>query len=125
MRSRGIWSLGAVLALASAVGAAEPPSPVDRLLAKENADRKVQQAPVVDDLAFLRRLSVDLNGRIPTEEEVQKYLALSAGERRLHLIDEYMQRPQFADRWTVFFSDMIRIRSGLEGGAEFQALVHR
>ncbi len=119
------WALGAVLALAGAVGAAPPAPTLDGLLAKENAGRKVQLAPVVDDLAFLRRLSVDLTGRIPTEEEIQKFLALPSGERRQLLINDLMARPEFADRWTIFFSDMIRVRSGLEGGAEFQALVHR
>ncbi len=115
-------ALSAVLALAGAVRAA---SPLDGLLAKENVGRKVQEAPVVDDLAFMRRLSVDLNGRIPTEEEIQKFLALPDGERRQRLIDDLTQRPEFADRWTVFFSDMIRVRSNLEGGPELQALVHR
>ena len=62
------------------------------------------------------RLGVDLTGRIPTEEEIQKFLALPAGERRRRAIDELLQRPQFADRWTIFFSDMIRIRSDAEGG---------
>src|SRR5690348_6367909 len=119
------WAAGAVLALAGSVGAAPPAPTVDGLLAKENAGRKVQQAPLVDDLAFLRRLSVDLTGRIPTEEEIQKFLALPAGERRQRLVEDLMQRPQFADRWSIFFDDMIRVRSNLEGGSEFQALVHR
>ena len=71
MRFRGVWAMTAVLAFTATVTAAEPTSPVDRLLEKETAGRKVQQAPLVDDLAFLRRLSVDLNGRIPSEEEIQ------------------------------------------------------
>ena len=125
MRLCSGWALGAVFALVGTVRAAPPAPTLDGLLAKENAGRKVQQAPLVDDLAFLRRLSVDLTGRIPTEEEIQKFLALPSGERRQLLISDLMQRPEFADRWTIFFSDMIRVRSGLEGGAEFQALVHR
>jgi Protein of unknown function (DUF1553)/Protein of unknown function (DUF1549) len=124
MRRCAMGSLTALLTLAGASFAAEPVESVDRLLAKENAGKKVQSAPVVDDLAFLRRVSVDLNGRIPTEAEIQKFLALPASQRRQQLIDEFLKRPQFADRWTVFFADMLRIRSGLEGGGELLALVH-
>jgi hypothetical protein len=124
MRFRGVWAVGAVVTLAGLLPAAEPTSAVDRLLAKENEGRKAQVAPLVDDFAFLRRASVDLNGRIPTEAEIQKYLALPAGERRQRLIEELMQRPQFADRWTIFFADMLRIRSNAEGGQELLALVH-
>ncbi len=32
---------------------------------------------------------------------------------------------RFADRWTVFFGDMLRIRSNAEGGAPFMAYVHK
>ena len=62
------------------------------------------RAPLVDDLTYLRRLSVDLNGRIPTENEINEFLALPAGTRRAVWVDKLLQRDQFADRWTVFFS---------------------
>ena len=39
--------------------------------------------------------------------------------------DKLLKREQFADRWTVFFGDMFRIRSDSEGGAELLALAHR
>ena len=34
-------------------------------------------------------------------------------------------RERFADRWTVFFGDMLRIRSGAEGGTQFTAYIHK
>ena len=124
MRYRHLWAVCALLTLTLSATAAEPTSVVDRLLAKENAGRQVKQAPLVDDLAFLRRLSVDLTGRIPTDEEIQKFVALPAGQRRQRLIDDLLKRPEFADRWTVFFGDILRIRSNAEGGQELLALVH-
>lgn len=124
MRPHFVWTTGVVLLLAS-VASADAPTRVDELLARENAERKVQQAPIIDDLAFLRRVSIDLIGRIPTEQEIQRYLALPAGERRTKAIDDLLKRDQFADRWTVFFGDMLRIRSNTDGGASFLAFVHR
>lgn len=114
------------LCLASAASAtAAEPTPLDRLLAEENEGRQVQVAPPVDDLTFLRRVTLDLIGRIPTAEEIKEYLAWPAGERREKLIDKLLADERFADRWTVFFGDMLRIRSNAEGGAQFMAFVHK
>ena len=123
-------SLGAFALFAPPVSAA-PPDPgatakaLDKLLAEENgAKPKTQAAPVVEDLAFLRRVSIDLNGRIPTEVEAQKYLAWPAGERRAMAIAEFMGREQFADRWAIFYGDMLRLRYGSDGGPALQAYMH-
>src|SRR5262245_56310447 len=125
MRRSMCLSAAIALVFSLSAPAAQPGHRVDELLARENAGRKVQEAPIVDDLAFLRRVSVDLIGRIPTDDEIQRYLALPAGERRTRTIDDLLKRDQFADRWTVFFGDMLRIRSNTEGGAAFLAFVHR
>ncbi len=98
---------------------------VDQLIVGENgAKAKTKTAPAVDDLAFLRRISLDLTGRIPTESELTKYLSWPVAERRTRAIDEYMGREQFADRWAIFFGDLLRVRYNTDGGAAFQAFVH-
>ena len=123
-------SLGAFALFAPPVSAAAPDpgttaKALDKLLAEENgAKPKTQAAPVVEDLAFLRRVSIDLNGRIPTETEAQKYLAWPAGERRAMAIAEFMGREQFADRWAIFYGDMLRLRYGSDGGPALQAYMH-
>lgn len=111
--------------------AAAPPDPgataraVDQSLAAENAARpKTRVAPPVDDLPFLRRLSLDLTGRIPTDAEIRKFQALPAGERRAKAVEDFMGRDQFADRWAVFFGDLLRVRYGADGGPALQAMVH-
>ena len=83
-----------------------------------------ETAPAVDDLAFLRAISLDLTGRIPTESELTKYLSWPVAERRTRAIDDYMGREQFADRWAIFFGDLLRVRYNTDGGAAFQAFVH-
>lgn len=123
--------LSAVLFAAPAI-AAPPPAPdpaaaakaVDKLLADENAGTKTRVAPVVEDLAFLRRVSVDLNGRIPTDAEITKFLAWPASERRAKAIEDFMGREQYADRWAIFYSDLFRVRYGSDGGPALQAYIH-
>ena len=103
-------------------------SAADRILDAENAAAKGPRpavAPMIDDLAFLRRATVDLIGRIPTTEEIAEFEKASAGDRREKLIDKLLAHPRFAERWTVFFADMLRIRSRAEGGAPFLAYINQ
>ena len=126
----GGFSLGLALCCSAAAWAGEgvPPAQAaefDRLLAEENADYAGPSAAGLDDLGFLRRLTVDLVGRVPTENEIADYLKQSAAERRAVAIERLLQDERFADRWTVFYGDMLRIRSYTDGGAQLNAFVHR
>lgn len=98
---------------------------LDRKLAEDNAGRKLIVADVVDDLSFLRRISVDMIGRIPSLDEIDEYLGWSASQRRGKVVDKLLADPRFVDRWTVFFSDMLRIRYYTSGGDQFLAFVHK
>lgn len=97
----------------------------DATLAEENAGKAILKARPVDDLPYLRRVYVDLIGRIPTETEIQAYLAMPAAERKQKVVDELMTRDAFADRWAVFFGDLLRVRSRVDGGMALQAFVHQ
>lgn len=100
-------------------------SELDARLAKDNEGRKVELAPDIDDLAYLRRVSVDLVGRIPSEEEIQQYLKSPAATRRAEAVERLLADPRLADRWTVFFGDMLRVRSYADGGAQLTAFIHK
>lgn len=102
-------------------------SQLSRVLNEENGELGVTVKPVslVDDTAYLRRVSVDLIGRIPNHQEIQEYLAWPAAERRSKLIDRLMADPRFVDRWTTFYADMLRLRSNSPGGAAALAFVHQ
>jgi len=120
-------ALCALVASAAAPLAQDPAAlakAVDKLIGEENAGAKTRQAPLVDDLPFLRRVSIDLTGRIPTEAEIQKFLSWPAAERRIRAIDDLMNREQYADRWAVFFGDLLRLRYNADGGIALQAFIH-
>lgn len=95
--------------------AAEAAAMLDDILRRQNADKDLVVAAPIDDIAFLRRATIDLVGRIPTIEEIREYESWD-GDRRAKLVDKWLSHPRFADRWTVFMADMLRIRTGLPGG---------
>lgn len=99
--------------------------PIDQHLAEENAGTKLKPTAPVHDLAFLRRITVDLIGRIPTSEEIVEYQSWPASERRAKATEKLLADGRFADRWTVFYADMLRLRTNAEGGQAFLAFVHQ
>jgi hypothetical protein len=100
-------------------------NPIDQRLAEENAGVKLKPTPVINDLAFLRRITIDLIGRIPTSEEIVEYQSWPSNERRARATDKLFADGRFADRWTVFYADMLRLRTNAEGGQAFLAFVHQ
>src|SRR5581483_3526061 len=57
-------------------------------------DAKVQAAPLADDAALIRRLTLDLVGRIPTVAETTAYLA-AAPDKKATLVDRLMASSGF------------------------------
>ncbi len=97
---------------------------IDSLIDGENAKRNPVKAGQIDDLAFLRRATVDLIGRIPTLVEIQAYQKWPEAQRREKLIDKLIADPRFTDRWSVFLADMLRVRSNVQGGRQLMAWLH-
>ena len=102
---------------------AEAAAMIDDILKRENAGTEAITTEAIDDSAFLRRATVDLIGRIPTMDEIRAYENLGS-DRRAKLVEKLIAYPRFSDRWTVFMSDMLRIRSDIPGGNQLLAYIH-
>ena len=102
-------------------------SEADLLLNAENKQQNITQKPmpVVDDWVFIRRIYVDLVGRIPTNEEINEFRAWPAAERRELVIDKLLKTDRYADRLTAFLADVLRLRSNTPGGRTLIAYVHQ
>jgi hypothetical protein len=69
---------------------------------------KINPTPPVDDLAFLRRATLDALGRLPTPEEIRTFLEDGAAGRRDRLVDRLIARAEFADFWALKWADLLR-----------------
>ena len=123
-RFRQVSLLGWVLLALSA--SAQAGNQLDQVIRREqqHAVPNLKPMPVVNDAVFLRRVYVDLIGRIPTAEEVREFSQQPAADRRDQLVKRLLADERFADRWTLFFADMLRLRSQAPGGAALFAWVH-
>src|SRR5262245_53950122 len=66
-----------------------------RLEARWQAER-IQPAPPADDAELLRRVFLDLTGRIPRPDDVHAYLADTATDKRRRLIERLLEEPRYA-----------------------------
>jgi hypothetical protein len=60
------------------------------------------------DQELVRRAYLDLCAVLPTPAEVQKFLADPSPTKRARLIDELLERPEYADFWALKWSDVLR-----------------
>lgn len=72
---------------------------------KENG---VTPAAKTNDYEFIRRVSLDLTGRIPTADAVNSFVADSSPTKRAALIESLLASPMWVDRWTMFYGDLLK-----------------
>ena len=81
----------------------QPNNYIDKLAAEKWKKLGLLPSPVCDDATFLRRVSIDLCGRLPTSDEARAFLADQSGDKRTKAIDKLLDSPDypafFAMRW--------------------------
>ena len=60
------------------------------------------------DATYLRRVSIDIIGRLPTPAEARAFLADEAPDKRAKLVDRLLERPEYADHWANKWVDLLR-----------------
>ncbi|NRB75905.1 MAG: DUF1549 domain-containing protein [Verrucomicrobiales bacterium] len=91
-------------------------SNAEKLKRKEEIEREMEMCipnERTSDEQFLRRIYLDLAGRIPTFDEAEKFLADRSPTKRAALIDDLLDSEAFAMRMYNYYSDLFRIREGV------------
>lgn len=110
-----LWSAGAARALSPEDVQAKARE-VDRLiLAKLEKEKLQPNAPATDDV-FVRRVYLDIAGRIPTLKETADFLADTAADKRAKLIDTLIESDGYVQNFANYWSDILRIKSQLTQG---------
>jgi len=102
---------------------------VDQLVDAKLQKLKLQPSGVMDDAAFLRRVTLDLTGALPSPEDVRAFLADPAPQRlkRSRKIDKLIASPAYADHWTVKWGDLLQSTRkflGEKGTYGFREWIH-
>lgn len=71
----------------------------------------IEPTPLCSDEVFIRRVTLDLTGQLPTAREVLAFLDDQRPDKRAALIDRLMERATFADYQTMKWCDILRVKS--------------
>ena len=88
---------------------------IDALLAEElfhPASGSVELAPATGDEIFLRRVSLDLVGRLPSAAEVTAFALDPSPHKRTAVVERLLARPAFGRNWARYWRDVIFYRRG-------------
>lgn len=79
---------------------------IDKYVFQKMAQAGVAPAPSTTDFEFMRRATLDLTGRIPTPEAVLAFVNSPSSGKRAQLVEELLARPEWVDKWTIWFADL-------------------
>ena len=89
---------------------AERRSFIDEHVFNKLAVLRIPPSPAAEDAVFVRRVFLDTIGTLPTPTEVQAFLNDQNPGKRTALIDTLLERPEFADYWTLILCDLLQNR---------------
>jgi hypothetical protein len=92
-------------------GEIAPRGKVDRLVFGELRRHGIKPARLCSDPVFLRRVYLDTIGTLPTVEEARRFLTSRSATKRRALIDELLERDEFAEYWAMKWSDTLRVKA--------------
>jgi hypothetical protein len=120
MRTLRWWicaAAGLLLAGAPAPAADPPPddskdvlalaAKIDEHIARHWAEAKVEPAPAADDAEFLRRVYLDLAGRIPSVSETRAFLEDKRPDKRQRLVNRLLDGPRYITHFTSVWRDLM------------------
>ena len=83
-------------------------SAIDGLVWKKLKRLGMLPSPAANDSTIHRRAYLRTIGRLPTPDETRAYLADTSPNKRQALIDQLLERPDYADFWANKWADLLR-----------------
>jgi hypothetical protein len=92
------------------------PGEIDRFVNRELAQAKIKPARLTTDPLFIRRVTLDLTGRLPMPADVTEFVADKDPAKRAKLIDKLLAGDEYAEHWARYWRDVVSARvSDLRG----------
>ena len=86
---------------------------VDRFVSARLEAAGEKPMPLVDDFSFLRRVSLDTTGVIPTLSQIRQFIADPPESRRSRAVERFLNDPGWADHWVGYWQDVLAENPGL------------
>ena len=100
---------------------------IDELIFANLREIGIPPSVTCDDSTFIRRVTLDITGRIPTPEETNRFLASDDAGKRDQLVDRLLKSPAYADyfasKWTPLLKNRRDEASDITANFAFHAWV--
>ncbi|WP_051945110.1 DUF1549 domain-containing protein [Verrucomicrobium sp. BvORR106] len=90
---------------------------IDAILAADWQKNKLKANEPVSDEMFVRRIHLDIAGRIPTYRETEEYMNSKDPAKRQKLIDRLLAGEGYVQNYFNFWADVLRAQSNGQAGA--------
>jgi hypothetical protein len=84
---------------------------IDQLVGAKLHKLRIVPSGICSDEEFLRRVTVDIIGQLPTAEQHAQFLADTSPDKRQRKVDELLTRKEFAEIWAMKWAELLMIRS--------------
>jgi len=105
----GVRPVPVMLPVSQQVGSKYPKvkatTPIDKAIATKLQKVGIIPSEVCSDQEFLRRVTLDVTGTLPTADEVKSFLASKDKNKRQKKVNELLGRPAYAAWWTTKIND--------------------
>ena len=86
----------------------DPVNFIDELIDKKLKSLYITPSQLCTDAEFVRRAFLDATGLMPTGREAQAFVADQQPDKRARLIDQLLERKEFAELWALRLGDLLR-----------------
>ncbi|MFA6545004.1 MAG: DUF1549 domain-containing protein [Limisphaerales bacterium] len=84
---------------------------IDTLIHTKLKKIRITPSEVADDATFLRRVTLDITGLLPSPEDVRGFIADKNPKKREKMVDTLLERPEFTELWVMKFAELLQIRT--------------
>ena len=84
---------------------------IDTLVHNKLKKLRIEPSGVCDDATFVRRVYLDIIGGLPAPEEYARFMVSALPNKRELLVDELLDRKEFAELWVLKWAELLQIRS--------------
>lgn len=89
----------------------EPVNYIDELVDAKLSELRLEPSQQSTDAEFIRRVTIDIVGMLPTPEEVQTFVADTSPNKRAAKIDELLEREEFSQIWGLKWAELLLVRT--------------
>lgn len=91
-----------------------PANYIDELVNAKLQKLRILPSDLCTDEVFLRRVTIDIAGMLPTEQEYAEFTSDQDPQKRAKLVDRLLQRKEFSEIWAMKWAELLMVKSTID-----------